>query len=326
MSLLEEIDRRRIVFNEKLEKFLENGEPEVLYSAVRHLPLAGGKRLRPVLSMISCEAVNGDVQDVIPVSIAIELIHNFTLVHDDIMDKSRLRRNRPTVHVEYGEPTAVLAGDLLFTKAFESLHLAPSWSNIDIVEHELIKTVIEICEGQYLDTDFEKRENVTEMEYFEMIKKKTAVLFQFSSMAGGIMGGGEPEEVKALREYGKYLGLAFQIHDDYLDVSSDEKNLGKDIGNDIRNGKKTLIAVHCLNNASDEDYAVLREIFGNKDASLRDVKRVYDIFVRNKSVEYARNKALEFHEAAKKQLEVLNDSEAKRVLEDLAVFSIERSK
>ena len=122
MDLKQELNKRADFFNQQLEKFLKNGNTEVLYDAARHLPLAGGKRLRPCMAMISCEAVKGDITKVIPLSIALELIHNFTLVHDDIMDKSKLRRNIPTVHIKYGEPTAIIAGDLLFAKAFESMH------------------------------------------------------------------------------------------------------------------------------------------------------------------------------------------------------------
>ncbi len=122
MDLKTELEKRANFFNGILEKFLSKGEPETLYDAVRHLPLAGGKRLRPSLAMISCEAVSGDIRNVLPLAIALELTHNFTLVHDDIMDKSKLRRNMPAVHVKYGEPTAIIAGDLLFSKAFEAMH------------------------------------------------------------------------------------------------------------------------------------------------------------------------------------------------------------
>ena len=177
MDLKQELKKRADFFNGRLEKFLDEGEPETLYNAARHLPLAGGKRLRPCLAMISCEAVSGDVINVIPLSIALELIHNFTLVHDDIMDKSKLRRNLPTVHVKFGEPTAIVAGDLLFTKAFESMHdIQGDPSLFKNVEFGLIDSIREVSEGQQLDMDFEKRKIVTEDEYLEMILKKTAVL------------------------------------------------------------------------------------------------------------------------------------------------------
>ena len=295
MDLRGELKKRADFFNQQLEKFLDNGKPETLYNAARHLPLAGGKRLRPALAMISCEAVKGDIINVIPLCIGVEIIHNFTLVHDDIMDKSKLRRNLPAVHIKYGEPTAIMAGDLLFAKAFESMHnITGDCSIFKNVEYGLIDCVREICEGQQLDIEFEVRKNVTEEEYLDMIRKKTSVLFQYSSEGGAILGGGNREEINALNEYGLSLGLGFQIWDDYLDMSSDEKTLGKDIGNDIRNGKKTLIAVHALNNAASEDKKFLETIFGNQRTTEQEVKQVYDIFKKIGSVEYAKKTAINY--------------------------------
>jgi len=327
MDIKQELKKRADFFDKELEKFLKNGEPETLYDAARHLPLAGGKRLRPCMSMIACEAVSGDVLNVMPLAIGVEVIHNFTLVHDDIMDKSKMRRNLPSVHMKYGEPTAIMAGDLLFAKAFESMHNItgdlPVFKN---VEYGLIDCVQEICEGQQLDIEFEKRKIVSEEEYIEMVLKKTAVLFMYSAEAGAILGGGSREQINALNEYGKSLGLAFQIQDDYLDMSSDEKTLGKDIGNDIRNGKKTLIAVHSLNNAEGEDKKLLEKIFGNLEATEDEVKQVYNLFNKTKSVEYARLTAVEYCEKAKKALDILPDTEAKKILSALADYSIQRKK
>ena len=327
MDLKIELKKRADFFNHQLEKFLQGGEPETLYDAVRHLPLAGGKRLRPCLAMIACEAVSGDILNVIPITIAIELTHNFTLVHDDIMDKSKLRRNFPTVHIKYGEPTAIIAGDLLFAKAFESTHnIKGDLSIFKNVEFGLIDCIREISEGQQLDMEFEKRHNIKEDEYIDMILKKTAVLFMYSSEAGAILGEGSKEQISALNEYGKNLGLGFQITDDYLDMSSDEKILGKDIGNDIRNGKKTLIAVHCLNNLKDNDKKTFDKIFGNINANEEEIKQVYNLFKKTGSVEYARNKSLEYCEKAKKSIEILPESEAKQILLKLAEYSIKREK
>jgi geranylgeranyl diphosphate synthase type I len=276
MDLIKELKKRRDFFNTQLEKYLAEGTPDTLYNAARHLPMAGGKRLRPGLAMICCEAVNGDIQKVIPLSIALELIHNFTLVHDDIMDKSKMRRNISSTHLKYGEPTAIMAGDLLFTKAFESMHnMQGECSVFKNVEFGLIDCVREICEGQQMDLDFEKRKIVAENEYLEMIRKKTAVFFQYAAEAGAIVGGGSKEEINALNEFGLNLGIGFQIWDDYLDISSNIKTLGKDIGNDIRNGKKTLIAAHSLNNAKGADKLVIDRIFGNPKASIQDIEEIY---------------------------------------------------
>jgi geranylgeranyl diphosphate synthase type I len=327
MDLTQELKKRTDFFNQQLEKFLKNGGPETLYDAARHLPLAGGKRLRPCLAFISCEAVKGDVTMVIPLSIAIELIHNFTLVHDDIMDKSKLRRNIPTVHIKFGEPTAIMAGDLLFAKAFEVMHNTQGELTVfKNVEFGLIDCVREICEGQQLDIEFEQRQIVSEDEYIEMILKKTAVFFMYAAEAGAILGGGTKEQSQALNEYGKNLGLAFQIHDDYLDMSSKKETLGKDIGNDIRNGKKTLIAVHSFNNVQGEDKKLLEILFGNKNATEQQIKQVYNLFKKTGSIEYAKKTAINYCEKAKKQLEILPDSEAKQILLELADYSIKREK
>jgi len=327
MDLKEELKKRSDFFNKELEKFLQNGEPENLYNAARHLPLAGGKRLRPIIAMISCESVSGDIRNVVPLCIALELMHNFTLVHDDIMDHSKLRRSQPSVHIKYGEPTAIIAGDLLFTKSFQSMHNL----NIDPtifknVEYGLIDCIREICEGQELDIQFEKRKIVREEEYINMILKKTAVFFMYAAEAGGILGNGSHDKTNALNEYGKNLGLAFQIHDDYLDMSSDSKTLGKDIGNDIRNGKKTLIAVHALNTASGNDKKILEKTFCNSKATDKEVKQVFELFKKLNSIDYAKNKAKDFCNKAKNSIKILSDSNAKQILLDLADYSISREK
>jgi len=327
MDLKSELEKRANRFNLELQKFLRDGKPQILYDAARHLPMGGGKRLRPCISMLACEAVSSDSKKVMPLAIALELVHNFTLVHDDIMDKSHLRRNLPTVHVKFGEPTAIMAGDLLFAKAFEAIDgLYSDTSIFKKLNLSLVKCVEEICEGQQLDMGFEKRTNVTEKEYLEMIQKKTAVLFMLAAEGGGIVAVGSEKEVKALEEYGRCLGLGFQIWDDYLDMSSTEEMLGKDIGNDIRNGKKTLIAVHSLNNAMGDDKKILNEIFGNRNASNEDIKKVFNLFRKTKSVDYAKNTALKYNSQAKKALDALHSSDAKQILIKLADYSIQREK
>ncbi|HID25250.1 MAG TPA: polyprenyl synthetase family protein, partial [Thermoplasmata archaeon] len=233
--------------NSALEKFLVDGGPRNLYSAAKYLPLAGGKRLRPLLTLLSAEAVDGEGSKALPFGLAVEIVHNFTLVHDDIMDKSRLRRGSEAVHIRFGEPTAILAGDLLFAKAFEILQQVDT---DPLTFKELNRLVIgcveRICEGQQLDMDFERQKMVTEKEYMDMIEKKTASLFSCATKGGAIIGGGNKEETDALAAYGRFFGLSFQIWDDYLDLCGKQQEIGKVIGNDIRDGKKTLIVTHAL--------------------------------------------------------------------------------
>ena len=327
MDLKTELKKRTDIFNIELITYLKGGYPKILYDSARHLPMAGGKRLRPAISLLSCESVLGHIENVMPLAISIELIHNFTLVHDDIMDKSKLRRNTPTVHKQYGEPTAIIAGDLLFTKAFEVMHQYTGDPQIfKKINYKIVEGIREVCEGQQLDMEFEKRNTVTEEEYFEMIQKKTSALFMLAAEGGAILGGGTEEISNGLRSYGKYLGLAFQIRDDYLDMSSDEDTLGKDIGNDIRNGKKTLIAVHSLNNASGQNKNLIENIFGNLNATDEEIKKVYDMFNEIGSLEYAKKTAFRFCDEAKKSIKNLKDTDAKKVLIDLAEYSIKREK
>ena len=327
MDLKKEIAKRGEIFNKELDAFLRRRSPENLYDASRHLPMAGGKRLRPVLSMVSCEAISGEYEQVIPFALAVEIIHNFSLVHDDIMDKSTLRRGMKTVHIEYGEPTAIIAGDLLFAKAFEALEKYPKntpsfWQ----LYHFLTRSVIEVCEGQQLDMNFEKRLIVEESEYLEMIKMKTSALFRISCEGGALAGGANEAVQKALRIYGVNLGLAFQIRDDYLDMSSDSETLGKDIGNDIRNGKKTIIAVHSLTHATGEDKQILADIFGKATASADEINQVYHVFDRVGSIDYAKEKAEEYSAAAIDSLNILKDSTAKQILVALADYAMTREK
>jgi len=327
MDLKTEIKKRADIFNKQLDDFLTPQSPRNLYDATRHLPMAGGKRLRPVLSMLSCEAVSGEYMPVMPFALAVEIIHNFTLVHDDIMDKSSLRRGMKTVHIKYGEPTAIIAGDLLFAKAFEALGKYPEKiTSFRRLYTHLTQSVIEVCEGQQFDMNFEQRFVVKESEYLEMIKMKTSALFRIACEGGALIGGASKDVQRSLNEFGTSLGLAFQIRDDYLDMSSDAETLGKDIGNDIRNGKKTIIAVHSLTHATGEDKQILSDIFGKATATAEDVKKVYRVFDHVGSIDYAKQKAEEYSAHAKKSLDVLDDSEAKQILIALADYAMTREK
>jgi len=297
------------------------------YDAARHLPMAGGKRLRPVLSMLCCEAVSGSHIDVIPFAIGVELVHNFSLVHDDIMDQSNLRRNMPTVHLEYGEPTAIIAGDLLFAKAFESLESYPNdMKGFRKLYNLLIRSVIEVCEGQQFDMNFEHRLLVSEEEYLNMIKMKTAALFRISSEGGALAGVAKEEVQYQFSLYGTSLGLAFQIHDDFLDMNSTEETLGKDIGNDIRNGKKTLIAVHAFTHAEGEHRRKLKQIFGKATATDDEIQQVHEVFQKLGSIDYAKDKAVSYSSQAIHALDNVSDLDATAItlLKDLAAYAITR--
>lgn len=327
MDIQNELEKRAALFNTYWQRFLEQKQPTILYEATQYLPLAGGKRFRPFLTMISCESVSGDSKNALPLAAGVELVHNFTLVHDDIMDHSVLRRNLPSVHVKFGEPAAILAGDLLFAKSFEAVLSTPlDFPTFKHLQQSFIDCIIAICEGQQLDMEFEARKTVSEKEYLEMISKKTGALFELSAKGGGLVGGGNPQEVAALQTYGMSLGLAFQIWDDYLDMSSTQTTLGKDIGNDIRNGKKTLIAVHSFTHATGKQKQQLENSFGDHRASDHDVSMVYDLFRDLGSVDYAQQRALQFVSQAKDALSILRETEAKELLLQLIEYTIQREK
>ena len=310
-----------------IEEELATITPDNLAEASVYLTRAGGKMLRPALTLITAEAVGGNRESALKSAAAIELIHTFSLIHDDIMDQDDMRRGMPSVHKVWGEDVAILAGDTLFSKAFEIIIGSEGTSSDQ--NNKALATVadacVKICEGQASDMGFEERFDVSEDEYMEMIFKKTGALIAAATKAGAIMGGADDETVHALYEYGRMIGTAFQIQDDYLDVISDEKDLGKPVGSDIAKGKMTLMVVKALAESEGEDHDRLLEILKEENSSQENVNEAIDLFNKYGSIEYAHNLALENVDGAKKVLEILPDSEAKQMLIALADFVIDRS-
>ena len=214
----------------------------LFYDPIYYVNNLGGKKLRPLLTVICGLAVGGAVENLLSASAAIELLHNFSLVHDDIMDNDETRRGKPTVHIKWDLGTAVLAGDGLLGLAYRKLLNTPNRNDNALVSL-FTDAVIEICEGQALDKTFETAEFVTEAEYMTMIGKKTATLIRLACQIGGIIGGGDNEQVESLAKYGFQIGLGFQIQDDLLDILADEKKLGKKVGSDFAMNKKTIASI-----------------------------------------------------------------------------------
>ena len=306
---------------------LKTIDPSSLCEASAHLTKAGGKKMRPALVILSCEAVGGRKEDAFKTASAVELIHTFSLIHDDIMDKDDMRRGKPSVHAIWGEPMAILAGDTIFSKAFGSM-LETNTENVQPQRimramSSAVDACIKLCEGQALDIGFEGKLDVNEDEYLNMIYKKTAALISAATKAGALIGGGTDEQIDALAEYGRLIGMAFQIQDDYLDVVSDAAEIGKPVGSDIVKGKMTLMVVHTLSKASNEDKERLIYILNQNDENLVD--DAIALFEKYDAVEYTRNIALEDVKTAKELLNVLDDSDAKKALELFADFVIERT-
>jgi geranylgeranyl diphosphate synthase type I len=312
---------------QEIHKALDDVVPEELQKASEHLVKAGGKKLRPSLTLLSAEAVGGPSKAALKTAAAVELIHTFSLIHDDIMDQDEKRRGQPAVHVLWGDDMAILAGDTLFSKAFETV-LKTEEDGVDssmILDalRTVVDSCIKICEGQASDMTFVERRDVLESEYMDMIYKKTAALIAAATKAGAILGGGTREEVEALSEYGRLIGMAFQIQDDYLDVASQEEDLGKPVGSDIVEGKMTLLVVHALSHATLPDQKLLTTIL-NEEGGER-VPQAIEIFQRYDSIHYAWEVAQKDVEEAKNRLLILKDSPAREALLMIADFVLERS-
>ena len=326
MEILDVLKKYSAGVDREIEKALDTVDPENLYDASKHLIKAGGKKIRPALVLLTAEAVGGNIEGAYKTAAAVELIHTFSLIHDDIMDEDEMRRGKPSVHTMWGEPMAILAGDILFSLAFE---LVAQTQVDDVPASRVIKALntvvdacIKICEGQACDMSFEEKFDVGESEYLNMIYKKTAALIAAATKSGAIIGGGTAEQVEALSQYGELIGMAFQIQDDYLDVVSEEEELGKPVGSDIVEGKMTLMVVHTLSVASPEDKEELIFILKSGDES--NTQRAIDIFNKYGSIDYTRDIALDNVNRAKDLLDLLDDSPAKEALYDLADFMLQR--
>jgi geranylgeranyl diphosphate synthase, type II len=237
--------------NQQIETQPFSGTPNSLYAPLNYILSLGGKRMRPVLTLMGCELFGGTMQQATKQALGIEVFHNFTLMHDDIMDVAPIRRGQPTVHIKWNNSTAILSGDLMMIKAVDIIRDADNHLQKPLLDI-FNKTAIEVCEGQQMDMDFEGRENVTEHEYIEMIRLKTAVLLGCSLQIGAIMAGATDEAQKAIYRFGELVGIGFQLMDDILDVFGDNQKVGKQAGGDIISNKKTYLLIKALELAAGE--------------------------------------------------------------------------
>jgi geranylgeranyl diphosphate synthase type II len=283
--------------------------PATLYEPGEYFLQTGGKRIRPVICLMGNELFDNINPDTYSVATAIELFHNFTLIHDDIMDAAPLRRGIETVHSKFGASTALLSGDVMMIKAYEYINkIKPVY--INRILSLFNKTAREVCEGQQLDMDFEKQETVVMSDYIHMITLKTSVLLAASLELGAILGGASEFNCRHLYEFGKHLGIAFQIQDDYLDAFGDPEKFGKDKGGDIRQNKKTFLLLYALEVASVGQKEELKRLIANNDDD--KVEKVLQIFKDCKVVDWV------------KQLKQKNLETALQHLEDIAVISLRK--
>jgi len=263
---------RRMV-DHRLRSLIRGTEPEELFDACRYVLSSGGKRIRSTVLMLSCEAVGGTVSESLEAGTAIEIMHNFTLVHDDIMDNANSRRGRPTVHKRWDVNNALLVGDVLLGVAYHTL-LDTRRANIGLLVDLFTSGLLDVCEGQALDLAFERRTDVSVRQYYRMIEKKTGRLIAVAAEMGAVIGRGSSRETAALREFGLYLGRAFQLQDDLLDVTADEKDFGKVVGGDILEGKKTFLLLRAAERARGDDKKIIDGILKRKPVSASDRKRL----------------------------------------------------
>jgi len=300
------IDKELDVFSKKLPSIS-------IYDPIKYIINNGGKRFRSSLTLFSTDLFSNNPLLSINEAIAIELFHNFTLIHDDIMDQAPLRRNQPSIHKKWNSNIAILSGDLLYAVVNSILSKSSSQS----VETNILfqETAIQVCEGQSLDMEFEKSESVTVVDYIEMIQLKTAVLVACSLKMGSIIGGASKEDSNLLYDFGLYLGTAFQIHDDILDVFPNEDNFGKQVGGDIIEKKKTILFIDFLNKSTSKEQILVDQILrDNKLDNEIKVAKVKEYFIKYSVLKVAEDHKNKFYNKAIRSIKSLSISNKKKQL------------
>lgn len=306
-----------IDLNQVIESLDWSKEPKGLYEPIGYTLASGGKRLRPQLALIACAICGGNEQEVLPAALALEVFHNFTLLHDDVMDKAAVRRGRPTVHVKWDDNTAILSGDQMLIEAYKLLSNVPE-NKLPQVLRWFNEMATSICEGQQYDMDFEHRSEVRIEDYMKMIELKTSVLLAYAMKIGGYIAGTTNQQQEALFAYGLHIGLAFQIQDDILDVYGDPKTFGKAIGGDICCNKKTFLLLTALETADAQSRAELQKWLQVQDRKEEKIAAVTAIYNRL-NVRAKAESVMEQHTViALEQLNRLPQNEATEQLRKLA--------
>ncbi len=304
---------------------LKNRKPESLYKPAQYIMASGGKRLRPLLVILSSMAVSNKKIKPYNASVAVELLHNFTLVHDDIMDNADIRRGRPTLHKLHSLDTAILVGDSLLSVAYEYLLKDCNGTTKEVLK-AFTKGLVEVCEGQSMDKDFELKKIVKLEDYIVMIEKKTAAMVEMCCKIGAYLGGGTKEEVNALAKFGKNIGIAFQIQDDLLDISADEKEFGKVVGGDLMEGKKTFLFLKAFEKAKNDDKKLLEKVIELKGIKQNQVRKYKLLYEKLDVLEDSRKEILRYTKKALASLKVLQNEEDRETLTWLANSLIKRNK
>lgn len=304
--MLKSIQKLQELINQGIDQSEYGQEPAELYEPIRYIMSLGGKRLRPLLTLLSYSMYSDTPEKAMPHALAVEMFHNFTLMHDDIMDQAPIRRGQPTVHEKWNANTAILSGDVMLVKVYDQF-LASYTEKLPEILRAFNKCAAEVCEGQQLDMLFETREEVEEEEYIRMIQLKTAVLLGFSLELGGILSGAPSEDLEGLREFGTLMGIGFQLKDDLLDVYGDHAKFGKQVGGDILANKKTFLLIHALKEANEEQRNRLKKWLKAKNYKEENkVKGVTELFDELNIAQFTHDKIDYYFEEAFRSLKKVN--------------------
>jgi geranylgeranyl diphosphate synthase type II len=302
------------VISEYFATHMQDQEPENLYNPIKYILSLGGKRMRPVLTLMSAEIFGADYKEALPAAIAVEMFHNFSLVHDDIMDAAPLRRGNSTVHEKWDVNTAILSGDAMLILAYRYFECYEPAVFLSLAKL-FSKTALEVCEGQQWDVDFEGRNDVTIQEYLKMIEYKTAVLVGAAMKMGGIVAQASPENCNLIYDFGCSLGLAFQLQDDYLDAFGDPETFGKQVGGDIIENKKTYLYLKALEYANPYDRESLLQWFSVQPAESADkVTAVKQIFQNTEADAATKEAIAQYTDKAFETLQKMDIEEPKKQL------------
>jgi geranylgeranyl diphosphate synthase type II len=298
-------------------------QPTNLYDPLRYFLQLGGKRMRPMLSLMACKMTGSDFEKALPAALAVEYFHNFSLIHDDIMDAAPIRRGQATVHEKWNANIAILSGDVLLVKAYEQLAKYDS-STFHALFNVFNKTAIEVCEGQQMDMDFELRNEVSEAEYLEMIRLKTSVLLGCALQIGGIVGGASQKDAQLLYSFGEELGLAFQIQDDILDLYGDSAQVGKQVGGDVLANKKTLLSIRAKKVADSTQLQTLAALEQLQEPLLK-VQQTKELYTTLGARHYCEEQMKAHHQKALAALSRMEIDGTKSELKELAEFLFVRT-
>ena len=299
------------IFNDFLAQQIQVKEPKLLYEPIKYALDTGGKRIRPVLMMLANQMFNDNYSKVLFPALGLEVFHNFTLLHDDIMDKSAMRRNKPTVHTKWNDNVAILSGDAMSIMASQCVMNAEA--NHKPLIDSFNQAAMDVCEGQQYDMDFEDVKHINEEDYMKMISLKTGALLAVALKMGGIIADAQEKDIQHLYDFGMYMGIGFQLQDDWLDCFGDESKFGKLIGKDILNEKKTFLYIKAYELANEEQKNTLDHAFENYDLAASDkIEFVLNIYRELEIGELTREKSIEYFNKAARELEAISVSEEKK--------------